>query len=161
MPTSQPLQPPLQINEQTTILEREVYLVEKLAAASSNHEPMMHLRAVCFLRPTGASSVHCVWMCSDVRLTGRWIPPLPPCHAMPCYDLTHMHNTHTTTEENAALLARELAAPKYAEYHLFFSNLVPPALLRAVAEADELDSVRQVHIYTCDVCFVGFVCVLG
>jgi hypothetical protein len=27
--------------------------VEKLAAASSNHEPMMHLRAVCFLRPTG------------------------------------------------------------------------------------------------------------
>lgn len=37
---------------QTTILEREVYLVERLAPDSS-HEPMMHLRAVCFLRPTG------------------------------------------------------------------------------------------------------------
>lgn len=52
--------------------------------------------------------------------------------------------TPKTTEANAALLAKELAAPKYAEYHLFFSNLVPPALLRSVAEADELDSVRQV-----------------
>lgn len=50
------------------------------------------------------------------------------------------------TEANAALLAKELAAPKYAEYHLFFSNLVPPTLLRAVAEADELDSVRQVWL---------------
>lgn len=50
----------LQLNTaQTTILEREVYLVEKLAAASSNHEPMMHLRAVCFLRPTGACAPAC------------------------------------------------------------------------------------------------------
>ncbi len=56
---------------------------------------------------------------------------------------THPPQPHPT-EENAALLAKELAAPKYAEYHIFFSNLVPPALLRAVAEADELDSVRQV-----------------
>ncbi len=56
---------------------------------------------------------------------------------------THPNHTHPT-EENAALLAKELTAPKYAEYHIFFSNLVPPALLRAVAEADELDSLRQV-----------------
>lgn len=86
---------------QSAILEKEVYLVERLGGdEQSSHEPMMHLRAVCFLRPT---------------------------------------------EENCALLCKELAAPKYAEYHLFFSNVVPPNLLRSVAEADEHDSVRQVR----------------
>lgn len=85
---------------QSAILEKEVYLVERLGGdEQSSHEPMMHLRAVCFLRPS---------------------------------------------EENCALLCKELAAPKYAEYHLFFSNVVPPNLLRSVAEADEHDSVRQV-----------------
>lgn len=85
---------------------------------------------------------------------------LPPPHrCVPCYVWWRQQradaiDTHPTpnpptptlkTEANAALLAKELAAPKYAEYHLFFSNLVPPALLRSVAEADELDSVRQVR----------------
>ncbi|KAM3569181.1 hypothetical protein VYU27_008720 [Nannochloropsis oceanica] len=82
------------VYSQTTILEREVYLVERLNP-DVPHEPMMHLRAVCFLRPT---------------------------------------------EENAALLARELAQPKYAEYHIFFSNICSANLLRSVAEADELES---------------------
>lgn len=72
--------------------------MERLAP-DEQHEPMMHLRAVCFLRPT---------------------------------------------EANGQLLCKELAAPKYAEYHLFFSNVVPTNLLRAIAEADEHDSVRQV-----------------
>ncbi|GAB5036017.1 vacuolar protein sorting-associated protein 45, partial [Nannochloropsis oceanica] len=92
------------VYSQTTILEREVYLVERLNP-DVPHEPMMHLRAVCFLRPT---------------------------------------------EENAALLARELAQPKYAEYHIFFSNICSANLLRSVAEADELESVRQVQEYYAD-----------
>lgn len=37
------------VYSQSQILEKEVYLVERLDA---NHEPMQHLKAVCFIRPT-------------------------------------------------------------------------------------------------------------
>lgn len=35
---------------QSEILQREVYLFERLD--SPNREPMKHLKAICFLRPT-------------------------------------------------------------------------------------------------------------
>lgn len=37
------------VYSQSQILEKEVYLVEKLEA---EHEPMQHLKAICFVRPT-------------------------------------------------------------------------------------------------------------
>jgi vacuolar protein sorting-associated protein 45 len=55
------------------------------------------------------------------------------------------------TPENIDLLARELGAPKYKEYHIFFSNVVHRGpnpendLLRRLADADEQDLVKQVQ----------------
>lgn len=39
---------------QSEILQREVYLFERLD--SPNREPMKHLKAICFLRPTKVQS---------------------------------------------------------------------------------------------------------
>lgn len=75
-----------------------MYLVEEL---KSSHEPMMHLKAACLIRPT---------------------------------------------EENINLLSKELRDPKYNEYYIFFTNVVPADYLRTIAEADEHDSVKQVRL---------------
>jgi len=54
------------------------------------------------------------------------------------------------TRTNVAFLQKELADPKYSEYHLFFSNTVSDSLLREIAEADEHELVQQVHEYFVD-----------
>uniref|UniRef100_A0A8V5GQL9 Uncharacterized protein n=1 Tax=Melopsittacus undulatus TaxID=13146 RepID=A0A8V5GQL9_MELUD len=47
---------------QSEILQKEVYLLERLDSA--NREPMKHLKAICFLRPTkvGPSPPRVVWV---------------------------------------------------------------------------------------------------
>jgi vacuolar protein sorting-associated protein 45 len=54
------------------------------------------------------------------------------------------------TQANLSLLMAELREPKYAEYHLFFSNLVPSDFLARLGRADENDMVKQVHEYFAD-----------
>jgi hypothetical protein len=49
------------------------------------------------------------------------------------------------TAETQRLLTAEMSQPRFQEYHIFFSNIVPAALLRAVAEADDSDFVKQVR----------------
>jgi len=49
------------------------------------------------------------------------------------------------TEINAGLIVKELANPRFAEYHLFFSGIVPSGLLRLIAENDGRELVRQVQ----------------
>ncbi|GLE00104.1 hypothetical protein PINS_up008831 [Pythium insidiosum] len=87
---------------QSQILQREVFLVEPLDAA---HEPMLHLKAAAFLRPTAA---------------------------------------------NIELLKKELKNPKFGQYHIFFSNILPVELLERLAEADEKEVVHQIQEYYAD-----------
>eukprot|EP00613_Pedinella_sp_CCMP2098_P029096 CAMPEP_0171737524 /NCGR_PEP_ID=MMETSP0991-20121206/32980_1 /TAXON_ID=483369 /ORGANISM="non described non described, Strain CCMP2098" /LENGTH=556 /DNA_ID=CAMNT_0012334549 /DNA_START=17 /DNA_END=1687 /DNA_ORIENTATION=- len=49
------------------------------------------------------------------------------------------------TQTNIDLLVRELADPKFKEYHLFFSNVLRAEMLRSLADADEHEVVKQVH----------------
>jgi len=49
------------------------------------------------------------------------------------------------TEANVGLLVKELAGPRFSEYHLHFSGILPPALLQLLAESDPQERVRQVH----------------
>lgn len=83
---------------QSEILHKEVFLVEAVDATGSS--PMPHLKAVCFLRPTG---------------------------------------------ENIDHLRRHLGRPRFGEYHLFFSNILPNAFIHILADADENDAVHQVQ----------------
>ena len=85
------------VYSQTEIVGKEFYLVEQLG---SPHEPMPHLKAAVFVRPSAA---------------------------------------------NVETLVRELANPKFKEYHLFFSNVLARDMLRNIAEADEHEVVKQVH----------------
>lgn len=49
------------------------------------------------------------------------------------------------TAYNLETLKRELKDPKYGEYHIYFSNIVPPDMLERLAEVDELEVIRQVQ----------------
>lgn len=78
------------IHSQTKIMERDVYLVERIDRG--NKEVLNHLKAIVFVRPT---------------------------------------------LENVNLVAKELRRPRFQEYHLFFSNIVPPDFVQILAEADK------------------------
>lgn len=92
------------VYSQTQILEKEVYLVERLGKNKSQ-QSMNHMKAAIFVQPT---------------------------------------------EANFELIARELAAGTYKEYHLFFSNVVPADMLARLARLDENDLVQQVQEYYAD-----------
>jgi hypothetical protein len=91
---------------QSDILSHEVFLTERIDTNSSEHEPMRHLNAICFLRPT---------------------------------------------KQNFLLLANELKSPKYNEYHIFFTNVVPHMRLEQLAFCDEYEVVQQVQEFFADV----------
>ena len=54
------------------------------------------------------------------------------------------------TEVNLTALTRELKEPKFAEYHIFFSNIVPNDILTRLGRADEFEMVKQVQEYYAD-----------
>ena len=54
------------------------------------------------------------------------------------------------TEINIGLLVRELTRPRFSEYHLFFSGILPPSLLPLLAENDPQARVRQVQEFYAD-----------
>ncbi|KAK6115647.1 hypothetical protein DH2020_007916 [Rehmannia glutinosa] len=68
-------------------------------------EPMSHLKAVYFLRPTS---------------------------------------------ENIQLMRRQLATPRFGEYHLFFSNMLKDTQLHNLADSDEHEVVQQVQEFYAD-----------
>jgi vacuolar protein sorting-associated protein 45 len=51
------------------------------------------------------------------------------------------------TEENIGHLSRELHDPKYGEYHVVFSNVVPEEYVEQLAVADEYEVVRSMAVY--------------
>eukprot|EP00607_Mallomonas_marina_P010321 CAMPEP_0182419884 /NCGR_PEP_ID=MMETSP1167-20130531/4229_1 /TAXON_ID=2988 /ORGANISM="Mallomonas Sp, Strain CCMP3275" /LENGTH=562 /DNA_ID=CAMNT_0024595025 /DNA_START=86 /DNA_END=1774 /DNA_ORIENTATION=+ len=54
------------------------------------------------------------------------------------------------TDENIELLILELHEPRFSEYHIFFSNILPQDLLSKLAKADEHEVVKQVQEYYAD-----------
>ena len=59
------------------------------------------------------------------------------------------------TEANLDLLIKELRSPMFAEYHIFFSNIVPHDMLTRLGRADEFEVVRQVQEYYADFCAIN------
>lgn len=51
------------------------------------------------------------------------------------------------TQNTVDLLCKMLKSPIYKEYHIFFTNIVADANLKALAEADHFEVVRQVKEY--------------
>lgn len=55
------------------------------------------------------------------------------------------------TSQNFLLLSKEIRNPKYHEYHIFFTNVVPHQRLEQLASCDEYEVVHQVQEYFADV----------
>ena len=49
------------------------------------------------------------------------------------------------TQANIRELVRHLKEPKFLEYHVFFTNILPQDMLRTLADADHLAVVKQVR----------------
>ncbi|CAI9754404.1 unnamed protein product [Fraxinus pennsylvanica] len=56
--------------------------------------------------------------------------------------------------ENIQLVRRQLATPRFGEYHLFFSNMLKDTQLHNLADSDEHEVVQQVQEFYAD--FVAF-----
>lgn len=83
---------------QTEMLQKEVYLFERIDSGRSN-ERLKYLKCIVFIRPT---------------------------------------------RENVLRLSNELKSPKYGSYFIYFSNIIPRTEIKALAECDESESVREV-----------------
>lgn len=49
------------------------------------------------------------------------------------------------TKENIALLGKELKNPKFGSYYIYFTNIIPKADIKTLAEFDEQESVREIE----------------
>ncbi|KAF1893378.1 hypothetical protein Lal_00001847 [Lupinus albus] len=54
------------------------------------------------------------------------------------------------TSENIQLLRRQLASPRFGEYHLFFSNILKDTQIHILADSDEQEAVQQVQEFYAD-----------
>ena len=54
------------------------------------------------------------------------------------------------TEANVGLLVRELSAPRFSEYHVYFSGVLPSNMLNLLAENDPHERVKQVQEFYAD-----------
>ncbi|KEH35416.1 vacuolar protein sorting-associated protein [Medicago truncatula] len=93
------------VYSQSELLQKEVFLVELVDSISKSSEPMSHLKAIYFLRPTS---------------------------------------------ENIQYMRRQLASPRFGEYHLFFSNILKDHHIHLLADSDEQEVVQQVQEYYAD-----------
>ncbi|CRK91636.1 CLUMA_CG005288, isoform A [Clunio marinus] len=85
-------------HSQTDMLQKEVYLFERIDSGRSN-ERLKYLKCIVFIRPT---------------------------------------------RDNIIRLSNELKSPKYGSYFIYFSNIIPRTEIKALAECDESESVREV-----------------
>lgn len=115
------------VSTQSEILSREVYLVERLDDPKSSNSSSSN--------NSGGGGRHSL-------------------------ALTEESTTHTShmkavaflrpTEVNIGLLVRELSHPRFSEYHIFFSGILPSNLLQLLAENDAHERVRQVQEFYAD-----------
>jgi vacuolar protein sorting-associated protein 45 len=59
------------------------------------------------------------------------------------------------TQENIECLSDELKSPKYNSYFVYFSNMLDRRALKTIAEADQLESVREMKEFYADYLAVG------
>ncbi|KAL7552840.1 hypothetical protein ACHAWF_016086 [Thalassiosira exigua] len=118
------------VSSQSEILTREVYLVARLDDPS---------------RDAGAPSSNGGGGGEEHSLALR---EEPPANA----HVGHMKAVAFVrpTEANVGHLVRELARPRFSEYHLYFSGILPPRLLDLLAESDPSERVKQVQEFYAD-----------
>jgi vacuolar protein sorting-associated protein 45 len=59
-------------------------------------------------------------------------------------------------QETLRLLAGELASPRYGSYHLYFTNMLPKAAVKQLAEADMQEVVKEIKEIYIDYLPIGW-----
>ena len=117
---------------QSDILSREVYLVCRLDDANkttNNNENNNGSGSLNSLALTDESSNNNKQVVSNIMKAVCFLRP---------------------TEMNIGLLVKELNSPRFSEYHIYFSGIVPSSLLNLLAENDSHDRVKQVQEFYAD-----------
>jgi len=103
------------VYSQNDVLSKEVYLVSRLDDASQNP--------------------------NTERINENSVSPTPHKKTSHLKAVCYLRPTET----NAGLLLKELARPRFSEYHIFFSGIVTSGILRLIAENDESELIKQVQ----------------
>ena len=80
------------------------------------------------------------------------VETLESLHSKPHANMMHLKAAVFVqpTESNLTHLMNEVRDPKFCEYHIYFSNIVPPDVLLRLARADENEVIKQVQEYYAD-----------
>ena len=108
------------VYSQTEILSNEVYLVARL-------DDQHHHAATAAIASSSSSP-----MTSSSSISKKQSHLKAVCFVRP-------------TDISVGLLVRELAQPRFSEYHIFFSGMLTTGLLRLLAEQDLHEKVKQVQ----------------
>ena len=121
------------VSSQSEILSREVYLVSRLDDSTSSNTNK---------NKNGGSM-----MSSDINSLELTEENNPDNN-----QVSHMKAVCylRPTQINIGLLVKELASPRFSEYHIYFSGILPMNLLTLLAESDLNDRVCQVQEFYAD-----------
>lgn len=77
------------------------------------------------------------------------VESLESLHTKPHANMMHLKAAVFVqpTESNLTHILNEIRDPKFSEYHIYFSNIVPPDILMRLARADENEVIKQVQEY--------------
>lgn len=102
---------------------------------------------VLILDSSTVSVVSVVYSQSDLLQKEVFLVELVDSISMSKESMSHLKAVYflRPTSENIQLVRRQLAKPRFGEYHMFFSNILKDTQLHILADSDEHEVVQQVQ----------------
>lgn len=107
---------------------------------------------VLVLDPSTVSAVSVVYSQSDLLKKEVFLVELVDSISMSKKSMSHLKAVYflRPTSENIQHLKRQLASPRFGEYHVFFSNILNDTQIHILADSDEHEAVQQVQEFYAD-----------
>lgn len=107
---------------------------------------------VLILDSSTVSSVSVVYSQSELLKKEVFLVELVDSIAMSKESMSHLKAVYflRPTSENIQHMRRQLAKPRFGEYHLFFSNILKDTQLHMLADSDEHEAVQQLQEFYAD-----------
>lgn len=107
---------------------------------------------VLILDSSTVSSVSVVYSQSELLKKEVFLVELVDSIAMSKESMSHLKAVYflRPTSENIQHMRRQLAKPRFGEYHLFFSNILKDTQLHMLADSDEHEVVQQLQEFYAD-----------
>ncbi|XP_057543668.1 vacuolar protein sorting-associated protein 45 homolog [Amaranthus tricolor] len=107
---------------------------------------------VLILDPSTVSVVSVVYSQSDLLKKEVFLVELVDSISKSKESMSHLKAVYflRSTSENIQHLKRQLASPRFGEYHLFFSNILNDTQIHILADTDEHEVVQQVQEFYAD-----------